>query len=214
MSRRFHHFLPITKKDDGQDMNTYEDLIEKIEELRDQQRLNLGVILDRLERIEVALAPAPAEQSETGFFTEIISGPETEETAQQINLKAGLKTARKLGFGGDRSHEELIECVRLADRVTHTTKARKHNRDADCRLPVKSQAAAWFMINYEEVNGHEFEPSDLLDALIDIAATQTTQINFRREEHDTDACRWFDIAWKNTDKTRKAEVIEYDRIPF
>jgi hypothetical protein len=214
MSRRFHHLLSITKKDDGQNMNTYEDLMQKIEELRDQQKMNLGIILDRLEQIEVALAPTSTEESEAGFFTHVISGSENEEASQQVNLRAGLRTAKKLGFSGERSDDELAECVRLAERITSNSRARTHNRDADCRLPVKSQATAWFILNYEEVKGHDFEPSDILEALIDIAATQTTQINFRREEHDTDACRWFDIAWKNTEKTSKTDVYEYEGFPF
>jgi len=172
------------------------------------------IIIDRIEAIEATLTEIRQHVSNLTIdvaylkpsFTENTpdSGTETQvviSTPRNKITESALKILTELEIQHGCKEFEVFIAVKKADCIAQIKKGRDHNQSANCRIPVKSQIAAWFVANYLTTSNYKFENVDFVDQLIAISDLSPAPINWSLRANDALAMRWMDTAWDRAPKT-------------
>ena len=168
-------------------------------------------IIDRIEAMEATLTEMGQHVNSLAIdvsylkpsFTEptLVSENETESSNAKRNTEAALKILDEVGIPHSSNGWEVAAAVKRAASIAQIKKGRDHNRFANCRIPVKSQIAAWFVANCQITGRYEFENVDILDQLIAISDLSPAPVNWSLRANDALALRWMDMAWDRAPKT-------------
>ena len=158
----------------------------------------------RLETMSLDIAYYAPQKNQPSGIEHEVSEPSTQAALPDHRLqqiRAALTVLNHLGMKHELTEVQLDESCLRAENITQLKRVREHNREAEnnnanCRVPVTSQMAAWFIINYDKTVCRRFKNTDFAETLIGISELSIDNINFGKRESDRLALRWMTAAWQ------------------